>query len=274
MAHTFDIFRFHSRHQGRDMFWKRDKTVRVEIITPLTISSPISDSKTQSQVSETGNQVKKIDTDLTFKFAAFFAVALQAALIIWGYLELAAYYEQFGIQTSELDLGTPTLLVYGYSYTFSELMGTVDRVPVLGAFIPAAVFIAIGAAATFLFFAMHGARKVGDIFQRSVSVGIALLLIFIAPAFAVGNAIDRAKRNFEEYTGTKASYGLSKEHSIVTDHNETLTGQLIVADTKSTFILVHDIVYKIDNASNRVMRKTVLKPKPKKEDKTSSEAAG
>ncbi|MDY7563485.1 hypothetical protein QN400_12565 [Pseudomonas sp. RTC3] len=256
------------------MFWKRDKTVRVEIITPLTISSPISDPKAQNQVSDAGSQAKTIDTDLTFKFATFFALALQAALIIWGYLELAAYYEQFGIQTSELDLGTPTLLVYGYSYTFSELMSTVDRVPVLGAFIPAVVFVAIGAVATFLFFAMHGARKVGDIIQRSVWVGMALLLIFIAPTLAVGNAIDRANRNFEEYTGTKASYGLSKEHSIVTDHKETLTGHLIVADTKSTFILVNDTVYKVDNASNRVMRQTVLKPKPKKDSKTSPEAGG
>lgn len=242
------------------MFWKRDRTVRVELTTPISLVQPPPSNPPIDRISTIVNQTKRIDADLTFKFATFFIVVLQAVLIVWGYLELAAYYEQFGIGTSELELGTPTLLVYGYSYTFSELMSTVDRVPVLGKFIPGAVFIGIGAAATFLFFAMHDARSVWGLVQRSMLVGLVLLLIFLAPTLAVRNGIERAEKIYETETGVKASYGLSREHTIVTDQKETLTGRLIVADTKSTYIQVRDAVYKIDNASNRVMRKTLLKP--------------
>lgn len=256
------------------MFWKRDRTVRVELTTPISLVQQPQRPPPIDGASTTAKQAKRIDADLTFKFATFFIVVLQAVLIVWGYLELAAYYEQFGIGTSELELGTPTLLVYGYSYTFSELMSTVDRVPVLGAFIPGAVFMGIGAAATFLFFAMHDAKSLWGMVQRSMLVGVVLLLIFLAPTLAVRNGIERAEKNYETETGVKASYGLSREHTIVTDQKEALTGRLIVADTKSTYIQIKDAVYKIDNASNRVMRKTLLKPKIKNPSNESPGEAG
>ncbi|WP_176469944.1 hypothetical protein [Pseudomonas sp. Irchel 3A5] len=246
------------------MFWKRYKTVRVEITTPISIKQPL-DTESSSQGKEAAKREKRIDADLTFKFATFTFLILQAILIIRGYLELAAYYEQFGIATSELDLSTPTLLVYGYSYTFSGLMAAIDLIPIIGAFIPTAIFIAIGAAATFLYVAMHQASPIKDRLQSSLLVGTALLLIFIAPVLAVHNGVDRAERRYEAETGVKASYGIFPEHSIVTDQKETLTGRIVVADTKSTFIQVKDTVYKIDNASNRVMRKTLIKPKLPKE---------
>jgi hypothetical protein len=246
------------------MFWKRTNPIRVEIVNPINAISPKPSSLSTDQGSESAKGTRRIDTDLTFKFATFFALVLQAVLIVWGYLELAAYYEQFGIRTSELNLGTPTLLIYGYSYTFSELMSTVDRIPVLGAFIPGLTFITIGAALTFLFFAMHERRALGDIFQRGVLVGVVLLLIFLAPTLAVRNGVDRATKDFEEYSGVKAPRGLDREYTVVTDQKETLTGHLIVADTRFTFIQVNGTVYKLDNSSNRVMRRTVLKPKPEK----------
>lgn len=259
----------------RDMFWKRDRTVRVELTTPINIvQSPPGQPPVDRVSTLAANQAKRIDADLVFKFGTFFIVLSQAFLIVWGYLELAAYYEQFGIGTTELELGTHTLLVYGYSYTFSELMGTVDAVPVLGAYIPQIVFIGIGAAVTFLFFAMHEARPVWSTFKKGMLVGIMLLLVFLAPTRAVRNGIERAEGVYEAETGVHASYGLSREHTIVTDQKEILTGRLIVADTKSTYIQIKDAVYKIDNASNRVMRKTLLKPDVKTQSKKSTGDAG
>ena len=257
-----------------EMFWKRNRVVRVELTTPISLVETPPGPPPKHEVKPTVNLAKRIDADLTFKFATFFTVVLQAVLIVWGYLELAAYYEQFGIGTSELELGTPTLLVYGYSYTFSELMSTVDRVPVLGAFIPAVIFIGIGAAVTFLFFAMHDARSVWGLIQRSMLIGLVLLLIFLAPTLAVWNGIERAEKIYETETGLKAGYGLSREHTIVTDQKEILTGRLIVADTKSTYIQIKDAVYKIDNSSNRVMRKTLLKPAIKSPSTKSAGDAG
>lgn len=256
------------------MFWRRTKPIRGEIVTPENVSSSQSAFPVTDQINESAKRPQRMDADLTFKFATFFALVLQAVLIVWGYLELAAYYEQFGIKTSELDLGTPTLLIYGYSYTFSELMSTVDRIPTLGAFIPGLTFIAIGAALTFLFFAMHERRALGDIFQRGVLVGVVLLLIFLAPTLAVRNGIDRATKDFEEYSSVKAPHGLDREYTVVTDQKETLTGHLIVADTRFTFIQVNGTVYKLDNSSNRVMRRTVLKPKSEKTADALAPSAG
>lgn len=246
------------------MFWHRDKLIRVEVVTPLTLSQPSARNDEQAKHPSAEIAPRRMNTDLTFKFAAFFAIVLQAVLVVWGYLELAAYYEQFGIRTSELELGTPTLLVYGYAYTFSELMSTVNHFPVIGPFIPGVTFIIIGAALTFLFFTMHEQRSLDQVVQRGMLVGVVLLLIFLAPSFAVQNGIDRGITDFEDATGSKASHGLSKEHTIITDQKEQLVGRLVVADTKSTFLQVNDLVYKVDNSTNRVVRQIRLKPKTDK----------
>ncbi|WP_227024868.1 hypothetical protein [Pseudomonas amygdali] len=151
--------------------------------------------------------MKRFDADLTFKFATFFILFMQAVLIVWGYLDLAAYYEQFGIRTSELELGTPTLLVYGYSYIFSGVMGTVEGIPVFGPFIPGGIFIFIGMAVTILFFAMHGFRSLRDKVSSGLLLGVALLMFFIAPAFAVRDGVERAGEDYEAETNVKAPLG-------------------------------------------------------------------
>ncbi|WP_241151582.1 hypothetical protein, partial [Pseudomonas viridiflava] len=147
------------------------------------------------------------DADLTFKFATFVILVVQAVLIVWGYLDLAAYYEQFGIRTSELELGTPTLLVYGYSYIFSGVMGTVNGIPVFGPFIPGGIFIFIGMAVTILFFAMHGSRSLRDKVPSGLLLGVALLMFFIVPAFAVRDGVERAGEDYEAETNVKAPLG-------------------------------------------------------------------
>lgn len=242
------------------MFWKRDKKIRVELLTPINITSPGCGSPPASKPVEA--KAQGVDTDLALKLAVYFSIGLQALLIVYGYLELAAYYEQYGIGTSELDLGTPTLLLYGYAYAFAGIMSTVNIIPLVGPVIPGLVAMMIGV--PFVYILMHRFTKMGDILQRGMTVGTLLLLVFILPALGVLHGIDRAKENINSDTGMDVSNGVSKEHSILTDKNEKLTGHLVVADTKSTFLLVKDTVYKIDNASNRVMRQTLLQPKPKK----------
>lgn len=257
------------------MFFRRNRTVQVEITTPISISISPPITPTPDQHDAVTSQVKRFDADLTFKFATFFILFMQAVLIVWGYLDLAAYYEQFGIRTSELELGTPTLLVYGYSYIFSGVMGTVEGIPVFGPFIPGGIFIFIGMAVTILFFAMHGFRSLRDKVSSGLLLGVALLMFFIAPAFAVRDGVERAGEDYEAETNVKAPLGTTREHTIVTEQKEILTGRLVVADTKASFIQVKDSVYKVDNSSNRVMRKILLKPKlPAKEKKSSPPEGG
>jgi hypothetical protein len=242
------------------VFWKRDNKIQVGILNPINISSPSSSPKQGDTKSPP--IVREVDKDFAIKLLTYFAIVLQAGLLAYGYLELSAYYEQFGIGTTELELGTPTILVYGYSYAFSSIMGLVYLIPFIGAVIPGLMFISV--ALTFVYLLMSRVSKKGEILEKGTWGGMLLLLVFIAPVLGVHHGVERARENIKADSGIDVSNGISRVHSIITDKGE-ITGQLVVADTKSSFLLVKDTLYKVDNKTNRVMRKTVLKAKDKKD---------
>ena len=250
-------------HQGKNVFWKRENKIRVELLGPINISSPVCSA--QQVNPEPQSNSREVDKELAFKLLTYFAIALQAALVAYGYLELSAYYEQFGIGTTELELGTPTILVYGYSYAFSSLMGLVDLVPFIGPLLPGLIFIAV--ALTFVYLVMNRTTRAGDIVEKGTWGGMLLLLVFVAPVLGVQHGVERGRQDIKADSGMDVSYGISKDHSIVTDKGEKIIGHVVVADTKSTFLLVKDTVYKVDNKTNRVMRQILLKPKDRKTPK-------
>lgn len=244
------------------MFGKSEKRIQVELVTPVSITMP--NCTISPHAAEPSPSVKKVDRDFAFKLLACFTIFLQAALIVYGYLELSAFYEQFGIYTSELELGTPTILTAGYSYSFSSIMSLVDDIPYVGPIVPGVMFIAV--ALSFVSLLLSGVTKVGDIIEKGTVGGIFLLFLFIAPILGVIHGLERGKTGLTKTTKMDMSAGVSKEYSIVTKEGTRLTGQLVVADTKSTFLLVDNTVYKVDNKTNRVMRETVLTPKTQKID--------
>jgi hypothetical protein len=112
---------------------------------------------------------------------------------------------------------------------------------------------------------MNRVSKKGEILEKGTWGGMLLFLVFIAPVLGVHHGVERARENIKAESGIDVSRGVSRVHSMITDKGEKITGQLVVADTKSSFLLVGDTLYKIDNKTNRVMRQTVLKAKDKKE---------
>lgn len=239
------------------MFWRRDKKVKVELLTPVNFNLSIPPSKV---VDQDEPKAREVNTELTFKLLTCFVAAVQASLIIYGYLELTAYYEQFGILMSELEIGIPTILLYGYSYSFSSLMSTVDRVPLLGPFIPGLLFV--GIAFSFAYVLMHRLEKFGAILERGTWGGMLLFLLFAAPALGVWHGVERGRGDIQADAEIPTHLSVDKKHSVLTDRGESLTGRLVVADVKSTFLLVGNSVYKLDNASNRVVRAVQLRGKP------------
>ena len=246
------------------MFWKREKKVRVEFASPITVSyancaaphvppTPVPNSK-------------GVDKDFALKLLFGFAIFLQAALIVYGYLELTAYYEQFGIETSELELGTPTILASGYLYAFTSLMSLVDRIPFIGPLMPWFPFVAV--ALTYAYLLANSEANTTPIIEKGIVGGVFLFLLFIAPVLGVQHGIDRGRQDIKSTTGIDVSNGIGKEHSVVTKDGGRITGHLLVADTKSMFLLSKDIVYKIDNRTSRVMRQTLLKAKAMKDLKS------
>lgn len=242
------------------MLWNREKKIRVELTAPITITQP-SCSGPQTPTSLTP-VTKAIDKDFALKLLISIALFLQAALFVDGYLELAAYFEQFGISTGELDLANPTILAAGYVHWFTTVMSWVDWVPIIGPFLQWLPFAAVATA--YMYALVSHETKGQSLLERGLMGSLALYVVFILPILGVQHGIDRGRQDIHATTGIEVANGISHVHSVVTKDGESITGQLVVADTKSAFLISNQTVYKIDNRTNRVMRKILLKEKPKK----------
>lgn len=239
------------------MFWNREKKLKVELTTPINISMP--SLQTIRDVPEPVDpQDAKTNTDLAFKLLVYGALVLQAALIVTGYSVLVAYYEQFGIDTNELTLGTPTLLLYGYVNIFSGALTAASRLPIIGPALLALLFIGVAA----IFVGLITKRlKAGVIVGLSTWIGFSMFLVFFAPAAGVQKGVGMGLEKFSEYTRQPVPTALESIHTVLTDKGDKLTGRLILADSKNTFLLVDSTVFKIDGSTGRVIRETELRAK-------------
>lgn len=243
------------------MFWKKDKSIRVELVTPITLVAVPPPVATQNTaVSEQGLGLKKLETnvDLAFKLINYAGVGLQAALVVYGYSLLVGYYNGFGIDTNEIALSTPSLLLYGYISLFSGALEAANYVPIIGPGILAFCFIAVAAA--FVVAVVKNAKP-DAIIGLACWVGFLLFMAFFAPAFGVQQGVKMSKADAKGFTERELTKGLDKQHSLTTDKGAKLTGTLILADGKSTFLLVEKTVYKVDSGSGRVLRETLLAAK-------------
>ncbi|MHA3736828.1 hypothetical protein ACXR0M_14290 [Pseudomonas sp. Eth.TT006] len=242
------------------MFWNREKKIRVELTAPITITQPnCSGPQTPTSLAPV---TKAIDKDFALKLLIGMALFLQAALFVDGYLELAAYFEQFGISTGELDLANPTILAAGYVHWFTTVMGWVDGRPIIGHLLQWLPFVVIAAAYVYTLATQE--TKTQSLIEKGLMGSLALFVVFVLPTIGVKHGVDRGKQEIREMAGIEVTGGVNQVHSVVTKEGESITGYLVVADTKSAFLLSNQTVYKIDNRTNRVMRKILLQAKPKK----------
>ncbi|MFC6692001.1 hypothetical protein ACFQD2_14620 [Pseudomonas lini] len=117
------------------MFWKKDKSIRVELVTPITLvaQNPLVSPPDKTSPEKT-SELKRSETniDLAFKLINYAGLGLQAALVVYGYSLLVGYYNGFGIDTNEIALSTPSLLLYGYINLFSGALAAANYVPIIG----------------------------------------------------------------------------------------------------------------------------------------------
>ncbi|MGY2438748.1 hypothetical protein ACW9HX_03325 [Pseudomonas sp. SDO52101_S400] len=250
--------RVSANNKGFAVFWNKEKRIKVELMSPVNLTLPL--GRDCSVATETAPPVDqpKVNTELAFKLLIYGAVVSQAALLIIGYSLLVGYYEQFGIDTNELTLGTPTLLLYGYINILSGALSVTHRLPLLGPGLLAAAYICVSA----LFLLLITKRlKEGVIIGLSSWIGFSLLLISFAPGIGVQNGADMGLKDFAEYTHQEVPKGLDDIHTVITDKGERLTGYLILADSKSTFLLMGTKVLKVDGVKGRIIRETELRVK-------------
>jgi hypothetical protein len=243
------------------MFWKKDKSIRVELVTPLTLITAPPVSTESPSVSEQVPSVKKLETnvDLAFKLINYAALGLQAALVVYGYSLLVGYYNSFGIDTNEIALSTPSLLLFGYISLFSGALEAANYVPIIGPGILAFCFILVAGA--FIGAVVKNALRDTKIIL-ACWVGFLLFIAFFTPAIGVQQGIKMGKADTKGFTQQELIKGFDKQHTLTTNKDTKLTGTLILADGKNTFLLVDKTVYKVENRSGRVLRETLLTSKP------------
>jgi len=243
------------------VFWKKDKSIRVELVTPITLvaQNPLVYPPDKTAPKQTPELKKsEANTDLAFKLINYAGIGLQAALVVYGYSLLVGYYNGFGIDTNEIGLSTPNLLLYGYISLFSGALTAANYVPIIGPGILALCFVAVAAA--FVALVVKNA-KVDTVIGLACWIGFLIFMAFFAPAMGVQQGVKMSKADMKGFTPQELSRGLDKQHSLITDKGTKLTGTLILADGKSTFLLSERTVYKVDSGSGRVLRETLLSAK-------------
>lgn len=241
------------------MFWRREKTVRVELVNPeiRLQADHRPEQKSEAPRAELSAPTRNESMDLFVKLVALASVAIQSALAIYGYSLLTGNYEAFGISMSELEVGMPTLLFHGYLFIFMDTYIPVAQIPIVGKWITALLFILI---ASLVVWQVKRTSSIEDKFSATSILAFVLVVVVSLPMFGLIRGQSIALEDIG-HTGLPASLGqLSKTHVIPTDQGEK-QGMVVAATTKYTFLLTGTKVLKIDNDGNKIVRVTKLSAK-------------
>jgi len=246
------------------MFWSRTRRIELEIVnSKLHVSREPCASPDDAPSSENNSSPVTIDTVL--RLLSFIAIFGQAGLAVYGYSVLSGYYEGLGIYLSELDIGLPTQLLYGYVFGFVEPMSEAANIPYpfLGPALIAILFVGSTAA---LVWALCKKMTTDAKLGLSSILGCLSLLILLVPVFGIGKGLELAKTTYNEESDSNISTDLKVTHIIKTSDGTELTGRLIIATKNTSYILQTDTIYKINNSDNKIVRIIELSP-----DKESTE---
>lgn len=241
------------------MFWRRERTVRVELVNPeiRVQAEQRCDPKPEAPRAEPPSPPPSADADFTLKLIALLAVSVQGGLAIYGYNVLAGSYEPYGIVMSELEIGLQSLLFYGYVYLFMDTFVPVSQIPVFGSWIAALTFTAI--AGCFVW-RLKPTSTFEEKLSRTGILGFLLFLIFVVPMMGIARGQALSLEDIAKSGLPASASRLSRTHVIPTDEGKK-QGMVVAATAKYTFLLVGTEVFKFDNDGNKVVRITKLSAK-------------
>jgi len=219
----------------------------------------------QTQAQPAVPEPPTFDIGLAIKLTSLMIIVAQGALLIYGYSVLVGNYDFYGIDINELEIGKPTLLLYGYIYALSTIFKASEGVPYAGT--AALLMLCLLISAVFVF-ALVGKAKASIRASVLFSLFIPLIFISITPAQGISLGLDIGQADLKKFIGSDQGGTYKAEQRITTADNKTLVGKLILADTRITFLLTKTTVdnscaptltiYKLSNANNKVLRETVL----------------
>lgn len=187
-----------------------------------------------------------------FKWFPALALIINGLLAGTGYLFIAGFLAKVGIDVAELEISLPSLLLYGYIFTMDATAQSARPVLFTVTFVLTALFV------WFFHTSLKGAYPKQNERTRTVTsicfgaVSAVILLLCPAWIFTSGgaNAI-RSELAKMDISATLSQVTLT--HSINTPDGP-IQGSLVIADQRYTYLRSGNVVYKIANDSQTVVR--------------------
>ena len=226
------------------MFLNRKKVMRVALVHSVPHASPLDRPTTANN---TGSE-QRFDLDGLFKIFAVLVATANGVLLICGYMRSLAKMELYGIHQAEVDVSLQNLLLEGY---FALMPGSSGW----GAIILGSVLGLTAVIATLLVMPnSSGARQYA---AAMLLAGVALGAIYL-PVLVYKDSRDAALRTVVQALHLDpTTQTLAYDHEIASSQGP-LKGQLITADSNFSFVRVGNVVYKIQNGSNQIVRTSRL----------------
>lgn len=233
------------------MFWRRERTVRIEFLSPpvmVSATAPLCTAETKP-VSHVLLSLEQI-----LKLATITVAVVNAALVVLGYMRYVGVLQQYGISRTEVAFTFPDLLSFGYvGFLNMTLSGQIAV-----AAVSTAISLPVMAVVIRLKKSMH------QLLQFLLVWGIPTGLFFLVTApywFGYNPGKEAALRMAAKSLKVEENdlQGLSIEQEVSTDTG-SLTGTILLAMPDITYLLKDDVLYKIRASDGHIQRKSHLKP--------------
>lgn len=242
------------------MFWRREKTVRIELLSPPVVVTPAASSSPTAPEHGKASSSMPISVKQLFKLAAVMVAVVNTALVVLGYMRYVGLLQQFGISRTEVAFTFSDLLSFGYvSFLNMTLSGKVAVAAVCSA-----ITLPVTAVVSRLKRDLHSLLQ--SLLVWAISVG--LFFLVTAPYWIAYNpSKEAALKVAAKSLGVQEEQllGLETEQEVSTE-NGSLIGNIILAMPDVTYLLKDGVLYKIRASDGRILRKTHLKPKLKPTD--------
>ncbi|MCY1296888.1 hypothetical protein D9M70_463020 [compost metagenome] len=243
------------------MFWRREKTVRIELLSPPVVVTPAASSSPSAPECGTATSKTLISVEQLLKLAAVLVAVVNTALVVLGYMRYVGLLQQFGISRTEVVFTLSDLLYFGYVGFLNMTLS--------GQFTVAAVCSAITlpVMAVVMAVVMQLKRDLHSLLQSLIAwvISVGLFFLVTAPYWVAFNpgkqaALKVAAKSLN--VDEEQLLGLETEQEVSTE-NGSLIGNIILAMPNITYLLKDGVLYKIRASDGRILRKTHLQPKLK-----------
>ncbi|HFH3882463.1 hypothetical protein [Pseudomonas aeruginosa] len=234
------------------MFWTREKTVRVELLSPplvLAAAQPIANPSTGQ---ETEARSGLISIDQFLKLAAIMVAVANTALIVMGYMRYVGLMQPFGISRTEVAFSLSDLLSFGYVSFINMTLSGQLAVAIVTSLLTLPVMAIV----------LRFKRDMHVVPQALLVWAIATALFFFVTGpywFAFTPGKESALKVAAQSLGVEEKLQELETKQEVTTEDGSLTGNIILAMPDITYLLKDGVLYKIRAADGKILRKTHLK---------------